>query len=253
MDLALTHPTLLLHPSLHHQQMAISILVVNPNSSASMTAALAPLLHSLRLPSVTYTFFTAQPPSPASLDDVAAVELSAVVSLPHLLPLLPDHDGFIIACYSEHPLVSLLRAETHKPVLGIFEASVTQALLLLQPGERFGIVTTGRQWEPVLAGAVARFLGGAERCAGVCGVGVSAGGLGGEGVGGRLKEAVGRLCDKGGVRVVCLGCAGMAGMGEAVKEAAREVGGEVRVVDGLRAAAVDVVGLIRCAGSGDQE
>lgn len=146
----------------------------------------------------------------------------------------------------------LLRAATHKPVLGIFEASVAQALLLLRPGERFGIVTTGREWEPVLSGAVARFLGGAERCAGVCGVGISAGGLGGEGVGGRLKEAVGRLCDKGGVSVVCLGCAGMAGMGQAVKEAAREVGGEVRVVDGLRAAAVDVVGLIRCAGSGDQ-
>lgn len=143
----------------------------------------------------------------------------------------------------------LLRAATHKPVLGIFEASVTQALLLLQPGERFGIVTTGREWEPVLAEAVARFLGGVERCAGVCGVGVSAGGLEGEEVGGRVKEAVERLLGKGGVRIVCLGCAGMAGMGEAVKEAARELGEEVRVVDGVRAAVVSVVGLIRCAES----
>lgn len=145
----------------------------------------------------------------------------------------------------------MLRAATHKPVLGIFEASVTQALLLLLPGERFGIVTTGRDWEPVLAEAVARFLGGADRCAGVCGVGVSAGELEGEEVGGRVKEAVGRLLGKGRVRVVCLGCAGMAGIGEAVKEAAREVGEEVRVVDGVRAAVVSVVGLIRCAGSGD--
>lgn len=134
-----------------------------------------------------------------------------------------------------------------KPVVGIFEASIVQALLLLRPGERFGIVTTGEGWEKALHGGVGRFLGGVERCAGVCAVGVTAGGLGGGEVEGRVKGAVGRLVGMG-AGVVCLGCAGMAGMGEMVRVAAREVGAEVRVVDGVRAAVVQVFGMVRCEG-----
>lgn len=234
----------------------ISILIINPNSNESMTASLLPHLASLRQPSVEYTFFTAPAPSPASIDTPADAVISADVCLEHLLPLLPDHDGFVIACYSEHPLVQQLQraAGRRKPVVGIFEASVAQALLLLAgPGVRFGIVTTGREWEGVLERAVARFLGGAERCAGVCGVGVSAGGLEGGGVvvEAGVKEAVGRLVRMGDVGVVCLGCAGMAGMGEMVKAAAREAGAEVFVVDGVRAAALQVVGLVKCVRGGE--
>lgn len=121
-----------------------------------------------------------------------------------------------------------------------------QALLLLRPGERFGIVTTGEVWEGVLRAGVGRILGGVERCAGVCAVGVNAGGLEGGEVEGRVKGAVGRLVGMG-AGVVCLGCAGMAGMGELVRVAAREVGVEVRVVDGVRAAVVQVFGLVKCA------
>lgn len=220
-----------------------------------MTAALEPLLHSLALPGVTYTFFTAPAPSPRSIDDEADARLSADISLPHLLPLLSAHHGFVVACYSEHPLVPLLRAATARPVVGIFEASMTQALLLLRRGERFGIVTTGKVWEGLLGAGARAFLGGGERLAGVESSGLTAVELhevGKEEVERRVGEAAGRLVVGGGVRVVCLGCAGMAGMAEVVRAAAKRVGVDgVEVVDGVRAAAAQVVGLVRCVGGNE--
>lgn len=158
-----------------------------------------------------------------------------------------------MACYSEHPLVPLLRAETTKPVVGIFEASITQSLQLLRGNERFGIVTTGKGWEALLTDGTERFLGGekgGKRFAGVESTGLSAKELHEVDkveVDKRIKEAAVSLLRKGNVKAVCLGCAGMAGMGEAVRAAAKDEGEEgVRVVDGVCAGSVEVVGLIRC-------
>lgn len=58
----------------------------------------------------------------------------------------------------------------------------------------------------------------------------------------RIKEAAGRLVRRGSVKVVILGCAGMAGMGEWVRE---EVGEGVRIVDGVMAGVGSLVGLIK--------
>ncbi|KAI9851162.1 MAG: hypothetical protein M1838_004371 [Thelocarpon superellum] len=43
--------------------------------------------------------------------------------------------------------------------MGIFEASVTTSLHCLLPGERFGIVSTGRVWEALLTKGVGGMLG----------------------------------------------------------------------------------------------
>ena len=56
---------------------------------------------------------------------------------------LAAHDGFLVACYSAHPLVESLRENTSRPVVGIFQASIFWALSL---GGRFGIITTTRRW-----------------------------------------------------------------------------------------------------------
>lgn len=144
------------------------------------------------------------------------------------------------------------------PVLGIFEASITTALQLLDPDfekqETFGIVSTGKVWEGLLGRAVRGFLGsklgrGGERFAGVETTGLDATELHGaprEEVRRRVKEAVGRLVRKGEgegeVTVVVLGCAGMVGMEGWVRE---EVGEEVRVVDGVVAGVGALVGLVR--------
>lgn len=145
-------------------------------------------------------------------------------------------------------------------MLGIFEASITTALQLLDPDfekqETFGIVSTGKVWEGLLGRAVRGFLGskqgtGGERFAGVETTGLDATELHGalrEEVRRRVKEAVGRLVregegeGEGEVTVVVLGCAGMVGMEGWVRE---EAGEEVRVVDGVVAGVGALVGLVK--------
>jgi Asp/Glu/hydantoin racemase len=66
----------------------------------------------------------------------------------------------------------------------------------------------------------------------------------------RMKDAVKRLVRKGNVGAVCLGCAGMAGMDEMVREACVEELGEgegrrVRVVDGVVAGIAWLEGAVR--------
>jgi len=127
-------------------------------------------------------------------------------------------------------------------VIGIFDSSVTHALLLCR---KFGIVTTGPAWEPLLIQAVHDFLGGpSERF-----VGVKSTGLGvlelheapAEEVRARMCEAALELVNKG-ADGICIGCAGMAGLGEAIKEA---VGEGVKIID-VTSGLWELVGLVRC-------
>ncbi|KKY24574.1 putative hydantoin racemase [Diplodia seriata] len=148
-----------------------SILIINPNSTASMTEGLRPLVEALAFhDSTTYTFFTA-PSGPPSINNERDAADSTTHCFPALRPLLAAHDAFLVACYSPHPLVAALKAElavvvdsssTIKPVTGIFEASVATALQIVSsspPREKFGIVSTGKVWEEILERAVARLLG----------------------------------------------------------------------------------------------
>jgi Asp/Glu/hydantoin racemase len=66
----------------------------------------------------------------------------------------------------------------------------------------------------------------------------------------RMKDAVKRLVKRGNVGAVCLGCAGMAGMDEMVREACVEElgqveGGRVRIVDGVVAGVAWLQGAVR--------
>jgi Asp/Glu/hydantoin racemase len=65
-----------------------------------------------------------------------------------------------------------------------------------------------------------------------------------------MKDAVKRLVKRGNVGAVCLGCAGMAGMDEMVREACVEElgqveGGRVRIVDGVVAGVAWLQGAVR--------
>ncbi|KAH7113826.1 hydantoin racemase-like protein [Dendryphion nanum] len=239
-----------------------SILIIQPNSTTSMTEALKPLVDSLNFTETSFTYFTA-PSGPRSINDEADALESAHHCLPLLLPLLTQHSGFLIACYSQHPLVPLLKAQpairdNNVPVTGIFEASAATSLQLVRPEEKFGIVSTGKVWEDILSEAVQKFLGTSEeetskRFAGVETTGLNATDLHDapqEEVERRMKEAVKRLLKKGSVGAICLGCAGMAGMDRWVREACveelgKEEGGRVRVVDGVVAGVAWLEGVCR--------
>ena len=182
--------------------------------------------------------------------------------LPELVPLLDRHDGFLVACYSKHPLVPILKSQdkvrtARRPVTGIFEASVSTSLQIIAPDEKFGIISTGKVWEDILSEAVVDFLGtgpeASKRFAGVETTGLNATDLHDaptEEVRKRMKDAVKRLLRKGKVGAICLGCAGMAGMNEMVREACveelrEENGSRVRIVDGVQAGVAWLEGAIR--------
>ncbi|KZP25399.1 hypothetical protein FIBSPDRAFT_1041540, partial [Athelia psychrophila] len=233
----------------------ISLLIINPNTTKAMTDGLKPLVDGLGFANTVYTFFTA-PSGPASINNDDHVQESVKHCLPHLLPLLDDHDGFLVACYSDHPLVDRLSEHTRKPVVGIFQASITTSLQLIKRHETFGIVSTGAIWEQLLKAGVHNFLGvpgeahddtRATPFAGVETTGLNATELHdapASEVCQRIKEATLRLLDRsehGALGAICLGCAGMAGMDEVVRDACNEWLGQsgahtsVRVVDGVKA------------------
>lgn len=146
---------------------------------------------------------------------------------------------------------------SRKPVTGIFEASVSTSLQIIHPEEKFGIVSTGKVWESILTDATIAFLGtesqASKRFAGVETTGLNATDLHdapAEEVRRRMKDAVKRLLRKGKVGAICLGCAGMAGMDEMVREACIEELGEeegkrVRIVDGVTAGVAWLEGTVR--------
>jgi Asp/Glu/hydantoin racemase len=244
----------------------VRILVVNPNSSTSITDRLSESIEAP--PGVQLTWWTAPSEAPPSIDDQETSDSSAAICLPRILELCKSttsaalaggterlFDGILVACYSDHPLIALLRINLVDPpirVLGILESSVAHALLLPQPAplNKFGVVTTGKTWEPVLEKAVMSFLGvtNSERFAGVRGTGIEVLGFhGSDEVGTGVEEAVQALV-KDGAGIIILGCAGMSGLETSVKHAASRLssGTVVLVVDGVRAGIQLLAGLVRC-------
>jgi Asp/Glu/hydantoin racemase len=231
-----------------------------------MTSALRPAIDALNLP-LTTTYFTCPAPGIPSINSPADSKKSAKLCFPHVQPLVPDHDLFLVACYSHHPLVAMLKAECasqqskggdsgrRKYVTGIFEASALASLSMLAEDERFGIVSTGKAWEDGLMEAVHAFFGGKglERYAGTETTGLNATelhDLPAEEVQRKMKQATRRLLKEGKVGAVCLGCAGMVGLEEAVREGCieelgEERGGRVYIVDGVQAGTAQLFGNAR--------
>jgi Asp/Glu/hydantoin racemase len=214
---------------------------------------------------LTYT----APSGPDSInnEDDAAKSAEIVLEDVRKSRVIGNYDGFVVACYSVHPLTTKLKTmmpDKHQaPVVGIFEASISTALSLLPPAEsgltkKFGIVTTGKYWEGTLTEGVMSFLGcdrlaSSKRFKGVESTGLSAAELHTsppDVVRSRMIDATRRLVKDRDVNVICLGCAGMAGMDTIVKEACVEELGEeeaqqVHIIDGVKAGIALVEGLVR--------
>ncbi|KAK4939356.1 Protein dcg1 [Elasticomyces elasticus] len=256
----------------------IRILIINPNTSKHMTEALKPVVESLNFPSdIKFTFFTSPSPGIASINSPKDASRSAEFCLPKLIPLLDHHDAFLVACYSQHPLVPQLKNEyaergastsvERKYVTGIFEASVTASLALVPDDAGFGIVSTGKIWESALQTAVDEFLGakGSTRFYGCETTGLNASelhDLPAEEVRVKMMDATKRLLRRGmtetagqgsKVKAICLGCAGMVGLDSAVRSACveelgEEAGMQVYIVDGVKAGVGALYGLLKAMG-----
>ena len=209
--------------------------------------------------------YTAPADSPASINDAGDLAKSTAVVLASfdVEHAAQNYDAILVACFSVHPLVtelSKLLAASKVHVTGIFEASLVTALTLLPAypfsagasTKTWGIVTTGKFWEKHLTDGAAAFLGYAaggsksSKFAGVFSTGLDAGdfhgGVSPEVIRAKLKEATKGLLSSSDVGCVVMGCAGMAGLEEIIREAARdqygeEAGNRVFIVDGVKAGA----------------
>lgn len=136
------------------------VLVINPNTSTFLTDSFRPILANLSLtPKTSLTYWTCPTGGPAMIKSQADMADSAARCLPLLLKVAPGFDGFLAACYADHPIVHLLQSQVgRKPVVCIFHASVYAALQLSRPDGRFGILTTAPIYETLLEDSVGLML-----------------------------------------------------------------------------------------------
>lgn len=205
------------------------ILVINPNTSDSFTARIGAAAVSTARPG-TGVVVREVASGPRSIESMYDELLSAAGTLEVALAEREQVDAFVIACYSDHPAVHALREVTTRPVMGIAEASMYVACMV---GGRFSIVTTNDAWGPLLWAAVRRF-GLAERCASIRPTGMPVLALENDTTGEGFEQilaAAQRAVSRDGADVICLGCAGMAGLDRRLEAALG-----VPVLDGLTCA-----------------
>jgi allantoin racemase len=187
------------------------ILVINPNSSLAVTAAIDAAMQPLRIaggPEIVVDHLRSGPPGIATQQDADSV----------VMPLAErvrgdGADAFVLACFSDPGLHTVREAAGGRPVMGIAEWGLLRALTL---GERFGIIALSpasvqRQQRYV------RQMGLQDRYVGSWPIDASAAETAGEAVRERLAEA-GRILATRGADVLVLGCAGMAGHRRALQD-----------------------------------
>lgn len=204
------------------------ILLLNPNTSQSFTELIGEIAEAYKSEN---TEIVAQSPlaGPRSIESIYDELLSAEGSLRIFLEAKDEFDGFILACFSDHPVIYALRELTHKPVIGIAEASMYMACML---GHKFSIVTTNDEWKPLLWDAVNHY-GLEKRCTSVRTTGMPVLALEEKGDASfeLIKKAAELAITKDGAEVICLGCAGMAGLDKKLENDL-----QVPVIDGVVAA-----------------
>jgi allantoin racemase len=213
------------------------ILFINPNTSKEFTGRIQTIAQQYALPT---TEVAAINPSsgPRSIESIYDELLSSAGTLELLIAELDNYDAFVIACYSDHPTIYAGREITDKPVLGIAEATMYLACMV---GYKFSIVTTNDEWEPLLWDAVHHY-GLTGRCASVRTTGMAVLDLeaaGEEDTYNMILAGARQALDQDGAEVICLGCAGMAGLDKQLEELLG-----VPVIDGVVGALKLLEGLV---------
>jgi Asp/Glu/hydantoin racemase len=187
------------------------ILVINPNSSASVTQSMQACLGLLRASTrhnIRCTELSKSPPGIETDAHVAQV-------IPNVIEAVEtaQADAFVLACFSD-PGIRTVRKTTTRPVIGIAEAAYLAALGL---GDRFGIISLGqssidRHLRYLTALSLEKRMAG-DRSIDMTVVELMAG---------DVVETVSRtgrmLRDQDGADVLILGCAGLGGYRRAMEE-----------------------------------
>lgn len=203
-----------------------NILVINPNSSETVTRSMDACLDSVRrgvAQSIQCVTLETAPPgieTDAHIAEVTPKVRARIADTPA--------DAYVVACFSD-PGVGQARQDTPRPVIGIGEAGYLAAIGL---GGRFGVVS-------IVEASIGRHrrhlesLGLSARLAGDRPIGFGVAELGGPAVIEALVRVGHELRDRDGADTLVLGCAGMGGFRAAVEA---ELG--LPVVDPVQAGAL---------------
>jgi len=216
------------------------VLVLNPNSSESVTRAIDRAVQSTRAAAqCRFESVTASdgPPGIVTQEDYARA--STLVG-EYLERNVGEAQAFVIACFSD-PGLQAARNGFPKPVVGLGEAGLRAALAL---GQRVGVVAVAdaaiprhlKYWEA---------LGLRDQVAGERALNLRVDQSGDPQLAfGPMCEAARRLRDEDGADVILLGCAGMADLREPLQQA---VG--LPVVDPCHAAAQAALAALEQGGA----
>jgi len=204
----------------------MQLLIINPNTTASMTTKIADAALAIALPDTTVT--AVNPSSgPASIQGYydEAKSLAGILEVVHKHQ---DADAIVLACFDDTGL-DAVRCMTDAPVLGIGEAAYHAASVL---SNRFSVVTTLSRSVPALEHNLVRY-GLASRCASVRASEVPVLDL--EKPGSEAREKISQeitlALNEDRAEAIVLGCAGMADLAQSL---AAEHG--VPVLDGVSCA-----------------
>ncbi|MEJ6399160.1 aspartate/glutamate racemase family protein [Yoonia sp. 208BN28-4] len=213
--------------------MKKALIVINPNSTQSLTdgiaAALEPL-HSFGIPIRCLTLAE----GPPGIETQQQADLTIAPMLARAKREEPNALGYVIACFSD-PGLYALRDGTALPVLGIQEAAMMTAMTL---GQAVGVIA-------IKPASITRHMrafgamGVSGRIAGERALGLSVTALTGDGTLDAMIATGRALRDEDGAEVLIMGCAGMARYRDPLEQALG-----IPVVEPCQAAASMALGRI---------
>jgi allantoin racemase len=187
------------------------ILVVNPNTTASMTEKIGAAARRVASPG---TEITACNPlhGPVSIEGYYD-EAMSLAGMLEVIRNTADFDAVVIACFDDTGL-DAARCLTDRPVIGIGEAAYHMASMV---SNKFSVVTTLARSVPALEHNLHRY-GLAARCARVRSSEVAVLELEkpGSDAARRISAEIGRAVTEDRAEAIVLGCAGMADLAEAL-------------------------------------
>jgi allantoin racemase len=180
------------------------LLIVNPNTTASMTEKVAAAARRVAAPGTEIVAVTSAH-GPVSIEGYYD-EAMSLAGLLQAIRQNPDHDAVVIACFDDTGL-DAARCLTDKPVIGIGEAGYRMAAML---SNRFSVVTTMARSVPALEHNILRY--GMERqCVRVRASDVAVLELedAASGACDKIKLEIARAIADDHAEAIVLGCAGM--------------------------------------------
>ncbi len=211
------------------------ILVVNPNTTVSMTNKIGQAARNAASPGTEIVALTSSN-GPASIEGYFD-EANSVNGLLQAIHSAQNYDAVVIACFDDTGL-DAARCLTDKPVIGIGEAAYRCAAML---ANKFSVITTLARSVPALEHNLQRY-GMAHQCVRVRSSEVAVLDLEGNNPAAcsKIEAEIVKAIDEDKAEAIVLGCAGMADLAGSLSQRY-----QIPVIDGLACAVALAEGLAR--------